>query len=207
MRAFNEEVKDVEGVKYFSWGATYDPGLIDTWKWPHTVILEKEGPNDGLVSVESSKWVECSPLFGMTGSGTDFLVDKGTYLGTLQDVNHLDLVGWINTARYKWAEMFGKEIKFRPATFYLGVADFLAGEVEGQPKEGEGEGEGTWSASSSPKSSTSIDRRHGEGNDLVEATRTDQEESGSSKAHRGSSPESRLLLQEDIMSRQDSRKL
>ncbi|KAF8167720.1 Alpha/Beta hydrolase protein [Crassisporium funariophilum] len=57
MRRFNEETPDVPGVRYFSWGATYEPGLIDTWKWPHSVILEKEGPNDGLVSVESSKWV------------------------------------------------------------------------------------------------------------------------------------------------------
>ncbi|KAH9486571.1 Triacylglycerol lipase 2 [Psilocybe cubensis] len=56
----------------------------------------------------------------------------GTYLGTLSQVNHLDLVGWINTARYKWAEMMGKEIKFRPATFYLGIVDMLAREVEGQ---------------------------------------------------------------------------
>ncbi|KAF8807760.1 alpha/beta-hydrolase [Phlegmacium glaucopus] len=115
MRKFNEETPDVPGVQYFSWGAVYDPGLIDTWKWPHSVILEKEGPNDGLVSVESSKW--------------------GTYLGTLSQVNHLDLVGWINTARYKWAEMMGNEIKFRPATFYLGIADMLAREVEGQGQE------------------------------------------------------------------------
>jgi triacylglycerol lipase len=74
MRKFNEDTPDVDGVRYFSWGAVYDPGLIDTWKfvpfpplsfflstdtirWPHSVILEKEGPNDGLVSVESSKWV------------------------------------------------------------------------------------------------------------------------------------------------------
>ncbi|GLB35976.1 putative PGAP1-like protein [Lyophyllum shimeji] len=119
MRKFNEETPNVEGVRYFSWGAVYEPGLIDTWKWPHSVILEKEGPNDGLVSVESSKW--------------------GTYLGTLQHVNHLDLVGWINTARYKWAEMMGKEIKFRPATFYLGIADMLAGEVERMPREDEPE--------------------------------------------------------------------
>jgi len=62
---------------------------------------------------------------------------QGTYLGTLSGVNHLDLVGWINTARYKWAEMMGREIKFRPATFYLGIADMLAGEVEGIPKEDE----------------------------------------------------------------------
>ncbi|KAF9056553.1 Alpha/Beta hydrolase protein [Panaeolus papilionaceus] len=111
MKRFNEETPDVEGVKYFSWGAVYDPGLIDTWKWPHSVLLEKEGPNDGLVSVESAKW--------------------GKYQGTLNQVNHLDLVGWINTARYKWAEITGKEIKFRPASFYLQVVDMLAREVEG----------------------------------------------------------------------------
>ncbi|KAG2740648.1 hypothetical protein P692DRAFT_201935487 [Suillus brevipes Sb2] len=57
MRQFNEETPDVEGVRYFSWGACYEPGLIDTWKWPHSIILEKEGPNDGVVSVESAKWV------------------------------------------------------------------------------------------------------------------------------------------------------
>jgi triacylglycerol lipase len=38
--------------------------------------------------------------------------------------------------------MTGKEIKFRPATFYLEIADWLAREVEGQGKEGESEGEG-----------------------------------------------------------------
>ncbi|KAJ7139943.1 Alpha/Beta hydrolase protein [Mycena epipterygia] len=113
MRKFNVETPDVPGVKYFSWGATYEPGLIDTWKWPHSVVLEHEGENDGLVSVASSKW--------------------GTYLGTISGVSHLNLVGWINPAQYKWAEIMGREITFRPATFYLGIADMLAGEVEGQP--------------------------------------------------------------------------
>lgn len=32
MKRFNEETVDVEGVRYFSWGAVYDPGFIDTWK-------------------------------------------------------------------------------------------------------------------------------------------------------------------------------
>jgi hypothetical protein len=40
-------------------------------------------------------------------------------------------VGWINTARYKWAELMGNEIKFKPATFYLGIVDYLAKAVEG----------------------------------------------------------------------------
>ena len=46
-------------------------------------------------------------------------------------MNHLDLVGWINTARYKWAELMGNKIKFKPATFYLGIVDHLAKAVEG----------------------------------------------------------------------------
>lgn len=32
MRKFNEDCPDVPGVRYFSWGAVYEPGLIDTWK-------------------------------------------------------------------------------------------------------------------------------------------------------------------------------
>ncbi|KAI0347830.1 alpha/beta-hydrolase [Trametopsis cervina] len=114
MRRFNADTPDVPGVKYYSWGAVYEPGLIDTWKWSHSVILEKEGPNDGLVSLNSARW--------------------GTYLGTLEGVNHLDLVGWVNTARYKWAEIMGRGIKFKPATFYLGVADHLARVAEGQAR-------------------------------------------------------------------------
>ena len=81
MRKFNEETPDIDGVRYFSWGAVHEPGIFDTWKyvctflpiralltlpygWPHSVILEKEGPNDGLVSVNSSKWVgpDISPI-------------------------------------------------------------------------------------------------------------------------------------------------
>ncbi|KAF7799305.1 hypothetical protein EIP86_010537 [Pleurotus ostreatoroseus] len=32
MKKFNENTPDVPGVKYYSWGAVYEPGLIDTWK-------------------------------------------------------------------------------------------------------------------------------------------------------------------------------
>ncbi|KAN0124638.1 Alpha/Beta hydrolase fold [Lactarius tabidus] len=128
MREFNDLTPDVPDVKYFSWGAVYNPGLIDTWKWPHSVVLEKEGPNDGLVSVESAKW--------------------GTYLGTVEDVNHLDLVGWINSARYSWARLRGRDIKFHPATFYLTMADHLAREVDGVQPESEPVEEDPWDASS-----------------------------------------------------------
>ncbi|KAF8274019.1 Alpha/Beta hydrolase protein [Lactarius quietus] len=129
MREFNEQTLDVPDIKYFSWGAVYSPGLIDTWKWPHSVILEKEGPNDGLVSIESAKWASRHPLW-------------------LEDVNHLDLVGWINNARYSWARLRGRDIKFHPATFYLAMADHLAREVDGVQPESEPVEEDPWDASS-----------------------------------------------------------
>ena len=71
MAQFNSEVPDRPEVKYYSWGASYTPGLVDTFRWSHTVIEAAEGPNDGLVSIESAKW--------------------GEYRGTLMGVNHLDL--------------------------------------------------------------------------------------------------------------------
>ena len=71
MKVFNSEILDREDVKYYSWGASFEPGLLDTFRWPHTVILAKDGPNDGLVSVNSARW--------------------GEYRGTLMGVNHLDL--------------------------------------------------------------------------------------------------------------------
>ena len=101
-------------------------------------MFEKEGPNDGLVSLQSAQWVRVRPRSHVYARDarpqalTSASVRQGTYLGTLEGVNHLDLVGWINTARYKWAEIMGREIKFKPATFYLGIADHLARVVEGQ---------------------------------------------------------------------------
>ncbi|KAK4685601.1 triacylglycerol lipase, partial [Tremellales sp. Uapishka_1] len=106
MKEFNSVVVDKEDVKYYSWGATVDPGLLDTFRWPHSVILKKEGPNDGLVSVQSARW--------------------GEYRGTLVGVNHLDLVGWVNHVRYAISGWMGNAIVFKPATFYLEVADYLA---------------------------------------------------------------------------------
>ncbi len=32
MKAFNEQVPDVEGVQYFSWGAYFQPGMVDAFK-------------------------------------------------------------------------------------------------------------------------------------------------------------------------------
>ena len=32
MRKFNEETPDVDGVRYYSWGAKFEPGLLDAFK-------------------------------------------------------------------------------------------------------------------------------------------------------------------------------
>ncbi|CAE6412605.1 unnamed protein product [Rhizoctonia solani] len=116
MRKFNEETPDDPNVHYFSWGSKFEPGVFDAlgFGFSHKIIMQKEGPNDGLVSVKSARW--------------------GTYLGTLDGVNHLELVGWVNEARNTITEWMGGEANFRPATFYLGVANHLAEAVEGQER-------------------------------------------------------------------------
>ena len=40
MKRFNEETPDVEGVRYFSWGAECEPGVLDTYRWVVFWFLE-----------------------------------------------------------------------------------------------------------------------------------------------------------------------
>ncbi|KAK4703384.1 triacylglycerol lipase, partial [Phenoliferia sp. Uapishka_3] len=108
MVRFNEETPDDPNVKYFSYGAEFAPGWSNVFRMSWGVISEREGANDGLVSVESSKW--------------------GQYQATLTNVNHLDLVGWVGKVRYGWAEWLGKPIKFKPVSFFLAIAEMLADE-------------------------------------------------------------------------------
>jgi triacylglycerol lipase len=77
---FNPNTPNVPGVRYFSYGATLDPRLFSVFRRSHRIVQREEGANDGLVSVESSKW--------------------GTYKGTLVDVSHLDLINWTNRLRW-----------------------------------------------------------------------------------------------------------
>jgi triacylglycerol lipase len=77
---FNPNTPDDPNVRYFSYGAVARPGILSAFRMPHRVMDKLEGPNDGLVSVASSRW--------------------GTYKGTLVGVSHLDLINWTN--RLKW---------------------------------------------------------------------------------------------------------
>ena len=86
---FNDKTPDDPQVRYFSYGAMLvnKPPLLSPFRLSHRLLEQLEGPNDGLVSVESSQW--------------------GTYKGTLSGVNHLDLINWTNRLRYTVRKLMG----------------------------------------------------------------------------------------------------
>ncbi|OBT47207.1 hypothetical protein VE00_03402 [Pseudogymnoascus sp. WSF 3629] len=104
---FNPKTPDKPGVQYFSYGADVHPSFWSAFKQPHKVVEKMEGPNDGLVSVGSSKW--------------------GTYKGTLVDVSHLDLINW-SAIRVFMSKINGGKRRFNAIAFYLDIADMLAKE-------------------------------------------------------------------------------
>ncbi|KFA62815.1 hypothetical protein S40285_03805 [Stachybotrys chlorohalonatus IBT 40285] len=107
---FNSATKDVPGVQYYSYGAslTQPPPLLSPFRQSHRIISQAEGPNDSLVSVDSSRW--------------------GTYKGTLIGVSHLDLINWSNRMRWTLRELMGMKKTFNAVAFYLDIADMLAKE-------------------------------------------------------------------------------
>lgn len=133
---FNPNVPDVPDVQYYSWGADAEQMMPERsafyplrWTWKH--IRKLEGANDGLVSVESSKW------------GTN----KGCALA-----DHLDLINFWKRHRgrlrksppqqndYETSEELAQDKKianeaydslsssFNAIEFYLEVATCLADE-------------------------------------------------------------------------------
>lgn len=71
------------------------PSIWSAFRRSHHIIEEAEGPNDGLVSVRSSRW-----------GG-----DNG-YKGTLVGVSHLDLINWTNRLRWLIWQLAGKKRKY-----------------------------------------------------------------------------------------------
>ncbi|GAA5829805.1 hypothetical protein JCM11251_007885 [Rhodosporidiobolus azoricus] len=108
MARFNEDTPDDPNVKYYSYGAEFVASWSNPFFIPYGIIAKREGPNDGLVSVQSAKW--------------------GQYMATLHNVNHLDLVGWTGKIRYGMAQLWGVPIRYRPISFYSAVAEHLAEE-------------------------------------------------------------------------------
>ncbi|OJJ48108.1 hypothetical protein ASPZODRAFT_130036 [Penicilliopsis zonata CBS 506.65] len=108
---FNPTVPDLENVRYFSYGAMAQPHFWSVFRLSHRILQQTEGPNDGLVSVSSSRWG------GEQG-----------YKGTLVGVSHLDLINWTNRLKWLAGELTGNRRKFNAIAFYLDIADMLAKE-------------------------------------------------------------------------------
>ncbi|EOO03473.1 putative triacylglycerol lipase protein [Phaeoacremonium minimum UCRPA7] len=107
---FNPKTPDDPNVRYFSYGAMLDkkPPLLSPFRQSFNILSQLEGPNDGLVSVESARW--------------------GKYQGTLSGVSHLDLINWTNRLRWTVRKWLGEENPFNAIAFYLAIADMLSKE-------------------------------------------------------------------------------
>jgi len=58
-RRFNEEVPDSPDVRYFSIAGKCDHRVIGPfWKLPQRIVWEREGANDGVVSIQSARYGE-----------------------------------------------------------------------------------------------------------------------------------------------------
>lgn len=123
MKRFNAIVLDDPSVKYFSYGARFNPRWYNffnlTWQIIKYQIKSKNNnlgssqdlselfDNDGLVTVKSSMW--------------------GEYMGTFNEVDHLDLINWTNQARgYFDRIMFAKEPSFDAIKLYIDICNNLA---------------------------------------------------------------------------------
>lgn len=114
MEQFNENIKNLPSVAYFSYGASMPPNGLRVFRATYEIIKHeiikrggKHYENDGMVSVELSKW--------------------GEYLGTLSDVDHLDLINWTNSIKSTVDQIiFDKSPSFNPIALYLDIAENLS---------------------------------------------------------------------------------
>jgi triacylglycerol lipase len=76
---FNKHVPPAPGVRYFSVAGKHDGAFYHPeWLLPYSIVLEHEGPNDGVVSVASATYGESVEVW----DGDHFsLVNQGNPLG------------------------------------------------------------------------------------------------------------------------------
>jgi triacylglycerol lipase len=75
-KAFNAQVLDVAGVRYFSVAGLHNGSyLTPEWLLSHGIVSREEGPNDGIVSVASATYGESQEIW---------------------EGDHFSLVNWLN---------------------------------------------------------------------------------------------------------------
>lgn len=110
---FNAAVPDDPAVHYFSYGALMDPRGLRLFRPTYEIIRRRilaaggNPENDGMVSVELAQW--------------------GEYVGTLEGVDHLDLINWTNRARAMVDQIvFKRDPAFNAVALYLDIAETLS---------------------------------------------------------------------------------
>ena len=104
-RKMNRELPNDPKVQYFSFGGAAHLIPADMYYIPWYIIGQKEGPNDGMVSLRSCRW--------------------GKYMGHIEGVDHKDLINWMGGVNWL-KQALGAEVSFNPLAFYLSIADNLA---------------------------------------------------------------------------------
>jgi triacylglycerol lipase len=100
-RRFNDHVPDAPGVRYFSVAGRHEGYWRHAgWRLAHRIVTEREGPNDGIVSVASAKYGEsfevwdgdhlslinwCYPAAVARGTWRDPLPDYARHIRRLAD--------------------------------------------------------------------------------------------------------------------------
>ncbi|KAJ3045404.1 hypothetical protein HDV00_010274 [Rhizophlyctis rosea] len=99
--AFNRVTPDRPDVHYASYAAVTDVGVLAPLYFPYRIIKGREGPNDGLVSLNSARW--------------------GQFMGSVK-CDHWELI----PPRMRGFMSSGNRSGFDSVEFYLGVATGLA---------------------------------------------------------------------------------
>ncbi|KAL0581950.1 lipase 2 [Marasmius crinis-equi] len=119
-REFNTKTTDRPGVRYFSYGCSFVPGPLELLAWgpTHAHVSLVDGENDGVVSLKSSQW--------------------GEYLGTIQGVNHTELIGhkFTHLRPTDLLDFVGHKAPFNPKQLMVKHANKLAVDVEGRATSG-----------------------------------------------------------------------
>mgnify|MGYP006096912035 FL=1 len=110
LKQFNVDNLDDPNVKYYSYGGSKAKArdISVMYQIPYQITLRRSGPNDGIVSVESSKW--------------------GSYIRTL-NADHLEQIGWETSPLSFFRWIFGDKT-FHAKEFYVNELLPLLAEVE-----------------------------------------------------------------------------
>jgi triacylglycerol esterase/lipase EstA (alpha/beta hydrolase family) len=97
---FNPRTPNVDGILYASYAAVSDFKHLSPLYYPHQIIQEREGPNDGLVSLCSAQW--------------------GHFLGTVE-CDHMELI----PSPIQQLSGYTRRQTFDPVEFYLSLVTQL----------------------------------------------------------------------------------